>query len=438
MKVPFATSTTAAVVALCAFLALPPSSFAEPAGQDGTGDPSMAVAWAGDQDRAEKEAVDLFLKALRRIRSSYVEPISDRELAEIAVGAMAGRDRYSKYMNAADYQEMQQSTRGVFAGIGVRYVPADEHYRIIEVMGDSPAEHAGLREGDVILAVDRQPVAAQDQASVNRMIRGDDGTPVTLTVLRGQGGNPLDVSIVRGKVVVPSVKHTALGEIGYIRIGRFDRQTYPGVSTAIRDLRAQIGPALRGYVIDLRNNPGGLVRASVDVADAFLEGGVVLTSRGRDRGANRSYSATPGDETGGRPLVILVNERSASASEILTGALKDHHRATVLGTKTFGKGIIQSVIPLKEGSAIKLTTAKYFTPAGTSIHGVGIQPDEQVGVGVEIDLDWQDKPNPAADQVLARALSVLNKRSGLPATTTAGAPDVQAPVVTAHDMGSAG
>ncbi|WP_051340810.1 S41 family peptidase [Azospirillum halopraeferens] len=429
MKVPYA-----AAIALCAFLALPVPAFAQPADEHAQAAPAQQSV----RD-SEREAVDLFIQALRSVRSSYVEPMSNRELAEIAIGAMAGRDKYSKYMNAADYQEMQQTTRGVFAGIGVRYAPDGNRYRIIEVIEGSPAEQAGLRHGDVILAVDRHSVSEQDQASVNRLIRGANGTSVTLTILRGDAANPMDLAVVRGTVTVPSVKHAAVGQVGYIRIGRFDRQTYPGVNKAIRELRAEIGPALRGFVIDVRNNPGGLVRASVDVADAFLEDGTILTSRGRDRAANRTYTATAGDETGGAPVVVLVNGRSASASEILTGALKDHGRATVIGSKTFGKGVIQSILPMKEGAAIKLTTARYFTPAGHSIHEVGIQPHEQIGPDTEANLDWQERPDAATDQPLARALAILNARGTLPPTTTAGAvPVAPAPATVAQTVGSAG
>ncbi|HYD68107.1 S41 family peptidase, partial [Azospirillum sp.] len=343
--------------------------------------------------------------ALREIKSRYVEPMSDQELTDIAIRAMAGRDRYSAYLPPAEYKTMRAENEGAFTGLGLRYEPQGEHVRITDTVPGSPAERAGLRAGDLIRAVDQQAVDGQEMATVKQLLSGPLGAAVSLTVSRDGAPAPFDVSVTREEIKVPSVKHAALGAVGYIQIMRFDRQTYSGVSTALRSLRERAGPELRGFVLDLRHNPGGLVNASVKVADAFLEQGTILTAKGRDPDANRTYTARAGDEAGGLPVVVLVNGKSASAAEILTGALKDHRRAVVIGTRTFGKGIIQSIIPFDGGSALKLTTARYFTPSGHSIHEVGIAPDETVAMDDAKPAPFP--PNAAVDQPLARALSIL-------------------------------
>nr|WP_247887419.1 S41 family peptidase [Azospirillum sp. SYSU D00513] len=315
---------------------------------------------------------------------------------------MAKRDRYSQYLPPDEYQATLAHNDGTFTGIGIRYEPSGDRFRIIETMPDSPASEAGLRVGDLIDAVDGQAVAGQETASIRKMIAGPAGQPVTLTYLRDGQAKPAVARLVRRKVAQSSVKSGMIGNIGYIRIRNFDRQTYTGLTEALDAMR---GPSLRGLVLDLRDNPGGLVSASVKVADALLERGTILTSRGRDSKANRTYEATPGDETGGVPVVVLVNGNSASASEILAGALKDHGRARIIGAQTFGKGIIQTIIPQSEGSAIKLTTARYYTPAGISIHGTGITPD--VVVQDETKHPWGDTPRPEGDVQLARAMEEL-------------------------------
>ncbi|MDQ2105501.1 S41 family peptidase [Azospirillum isscasi] len=399
----------ATAAALFAFLAIPAGMTAGRSAQAGD-----SVAYAHS---TESEEVDRFVRALRTIRGQYVEPLTDRELVDIAIKAMAGRDRYSAYLDDGEYRQLQAANDGAFAGLGIRYEAHGTRVRIAETVPESPAEAAGLRSGDVILAVDQQPVGGPELATVKQMLSGPEGAAVSLTVLRAGTPDPFEVSVVRGKLRIPSVRLAAVGTVGYIRIVRFDRQTHTGVSAAIRSLRDRIGPGIGGFVIDLRDNPGGLVQASVLVADAFLDKGTILTARGPGRGADKTYTATPGDETGGLPLVVLVNGRSASAAEILTGALKDHRRATVIGTTTFGKGIIQSVIPF-DGGALKLTTARYYTPSGQSIHQTGIQPDETIAVtGADSAGDGGQSatppgsiPNAADDQVFARALSILRAR----------------------------
>ncbi|HEY0836038.1 MAG TPA: S41 family peptidase [Azospirillum sp.] len=392
----------AALAALCALALVPAAITSRTAAAE---DRLAEGAHASPAQAGEAEAVERFVHALREIRSRYIEPVSDRELADIAIRAMAGRDRWSTYVGPGEYRAMRAENDGAFAGLGIRYEPHDGRVRITEALPGSPAERSGLRAGDVILAVDRRAVDAQELGTVRQLLSGPQGTAVSLTVRRDGQAAPFDVSVTREEIQVPSVKHAAVGTVGYIQILKFDRRTYTGVTVAIRALRERIGPELRGFVLDLRNNPGGLVNASVKVADAFLEQGTILSAKGRNPEANRVYTARAGDETGGLPLVVLVNEKSASASEILTGALKDHRRAVVVGAKTFGKGIIQSIIPFDGGSALKLTTARYFTPAGHSIHEVGIMPDEVVAADPASPAPFP--PQAAEDQQLARALSML-------------------------------
>jgi len=389
--------------ALCALLLAPAivtlsrEAFAE--------ESSAEHAHATVSQRSEAEAVERFVRALREIKNRYVEPLSDQELVDAAIRAMAARDRYSTYLKPDEYRRTTAENDGIFAGLGIRYEPQGSRVRITEAIPGSPAERAGLRLGDVILAVDQQAVDGHELTTVRQLLSGPLGASVSLTVMRDGQPTPFDVSVVREEIRMPSVRQAAVGAVGYLQILKFDRQTYAGVNTAIRTLRDQLGPDLRGFVLDLRNNPGGLVNASTKVADAFLEQGTILTVRGRDRDSNRTYTARPGDETSGLPMVVLVNGKSASASEILTGALKDHRRAVVVGTKTFGKGIIQSVMPFGGGGALKLTTARYFTPAGSSIHEVGIMPDEVVAMDEAKPAPFP--PKPMDDPQLARALSIL-------------------------------
>ena len=394
----------AILASLCALLAAP-AAVTMSGMAIAAEDPFAQDAHSVPVQRREAEAVERFVHALREIKSRYVEPMSDRELTDIAIQAMAGRDRYSAYVRPDEYRKIRSEQDGAFAGLGIRYEPQGNHIRIAEALPGSPAERAGLRAGDVIVAVDRQAIEGQEMATVKQLLSGPEGASVSLTVSRDGVPALFDVSVTRAEIKVPSVKPMAMGSVGYIQILKFDRQTYSGTSVAIRSLRERIGPDMRGFVLDLRNNPGGLVSASVKVADAFLEQGTILTARGRDRGASRIYTAHAGDEAGGLPIVVLVNGKSASAAEILTGALKDHRRAVVVGTKTFGKGIIQSIIPFDGGSALKLTTARYFTPGGHSIHEVGIVPDETVAMDDSKPAPFP--PNAADDRQIARALSML-------------------------------
>lgn len=364
----------------------------------------------------EAEAVELFTKALRRIRGSYLEPMTDRQLAEIAIAAMAERDRYSKYLNPADVKQLDAETRGEMTGIGIRYRKDGERVRVADVLPGSPADKAGMRAGDALVQVEGRMVSTLDMAGIGRLVRGREGVPVRLTLERDGAPAPIELILERASMTVPSVRWGMAGRIGYIRIARFDRRTSPGVGEALAALRASAG--LRGIVLDLRDNPGGLVRAAVDVADAFLGGGTILTSLARDGNASRVHTARPGDESGEAPLVVLINNRSASSAEILAGALQDHGRAVLVGTKSFGKGVIQNVYPLPGGSAVKLTVARYQTPAGHAIHQIGIAPDVIVDGPESPTLTAAGIPDPASDQPFARALKLLDAAPGRPGAGT--------------------
>lgn len=395
---------TAPVAALCLALAL-----------TGVAPAALRAQTIAAQEAApfgEAEAVELFTKALRRIRGSYLEPMSDRQLAEIAIAAMAERDRYSKYLNPADVKQLDAETRGEMTGIGIRYRKDGERVRVADVLPGSPADKAGMRTGDALVQVEGRMVSTLDMAEVGRLVRGREGVPVRLTLERDGAPAPIELIVERASMTVPSVRWGMAGRVGYIRIARFDRRTSPGVGEALAALRA--GSGLRGIVLDLRDNPGGLVRAAVDVADAFLGGGTILTSLARDGNASRVHVARPGDESGEAPLVVLINNRSASSAEILAGALQDHGRAVLVGTKSFGKGVIQNVYPLPGGSAVKLTVARYQTPAGHAIHQIGIAPDVIVDGPESPSLTAAGIPDAASDQPFARALKLLDAAPGRP------------------------
>lgn len=419
---------TAPVAALCLALAL-----------TGVAPAALRAQTVAAEEAApfgEAEAVELFTKALRRIRGSYLEPMSDRQLAEIAIAAMAERDRYSKYLNPADVKQLDAETRGEMTGIGIRYRKEGERVRVSEILPGSPAEKAGMRTGDALVQVEGRLVASLDMAEIGRLVRGRDGVPVRLTLERVGAPALIELSVTRASMTVPSVRWGMAGRVGYIRINRFDRRTTPGVSEALAALRAGGGAGLRGIVLDLRDNPGGLVRAAVDVADAFLGGGTILTSVARDGAASRVHTARPGDESGEAPLVVLINNRSASSAEILAGALQDHGRAVLVGSKSFGKGVIQNIYPMPGGSALKLTVARYQTPAGHAIHQIGIAPDVIVDGPESPALTAAGIPDVAADQPFARALKLLDAAPGRAgAGTVASTPR---PGVTAAGLGTGG
>ncbi len=329
-------------------------------------------------------------EVLDRVQREYVDTVSHPELIDDALrGLVGGLDPYSSYLDAEEYADLRVSTAGTYAGIGIEVSTADRALRVVRPFRDSPAAVAGIRSGDMISAIDGQPVGANLDAAMSRM-RGPRGTTVKLAVLRTGQSLPLEFTVERAQVDVHSVAMVLLDDLYvYARITSFSDTTAEDFASSIARLRRDMNTKPRGVVLDLRNNPGGVLESAVEVADQMLEAGVIVTADGRTPAARFTMEATPGEVLPGVPVVILVNGSTASAAEILAGALQDHHRAVLLGRRTFGKGSVQTVMPLAQGRAIKLTTSRYFTPSGRSIQGHGIDPDhdfENID-GIPLDLD---------------------------------------------------
>ena len=338
--------------------------------------PGVAHAAVSDTYRQ----LNLFGDVFERIRSDYVEKPDETALIEAAVnGMLTSLDPHSSYMNPKDFKDMQVQTRGEFGGLGIEVTMEDGVVKVVSPIDDTPAAKAGILAGDLIVALDGEQIQNMNLNQAVDKMRGAVNTPITVTIQRKGTEKPFDVKIVRDVIRVQSVKSRAEGDIGYLRISSFNEQTYDGLKDAIEKLKADIGKdKIKGYILDLRNNPGGLLDQAELVGDAFLEKGEVVSTRGRHADQNMRYDARPGDLTDGKPVIVLINGGSASASEIVAGALQDQKRATILGTRSFGKGSVQTIIPLGSNGAIRLTTARYYTPSGKSIQAKGIDPDIQV------------------------------------------------------------
>ena len=326
--------------------------------------------------------LNLFGDIFERVRSHYVEKPDDSKLVESAInGMLASLDPHSSYMDGKSYRDMQVQTRGEFGGLGIEVTMEDGLIKVVAPIDDTPAAKAGIRAGDIITHLDEEAVQGLTLNQAVEKMRGLVNTKINLKIMRKGAEKPLEVSIVRDVIRVRSVRSRVEGEdIGYIRITQFNEQTTDGLRKALTDISNQLGAdKLKGYVLDLRNNPGGLLDQAISVSDAFLERGEIVSTRGRDPDETQRYNAKAGDLTTGKPVIILVNGGSASASEIVAGALQDHKRATLIGTRSFGKGSVQTIIPLGSGNgALRLTTARYFTPSGKSIQAKGIVPDIEV------------------------------------------------------------
>ena len=324
--------------------------------------------------------LDLFGDVLDQVHAKYVRDVSDSELVEAAVnGMLTSLDPHSSYLNAKDYRDMQVQTRGEFGGLGIEVTQEEGVVKIVSPMDETPAARAGLKSGDYIISIDGESIIGLSLNEAVEKMRGPTNTTVTLTIQRPGTKKPFDVTLTRAIVQIKSVRFERKGDIGYIRITTFNKQTEDGLDNAMATLSREIGARLKGYVIDLRNNPGGLLDQAIAVSDAFLDQGEIVSTRGREASDIQRYNARSGDLADGKPVIILVNGGTASASEIVAGALQDHHRATIIGTLSFGKGSVQTVIPLDRGQgALRLTTAKYYTPAGRSIQATGIEPDVEV------------------------------------------------------------
>ncbi|HSM94946.1 MAG TPA: S41 family peptidase [Rhizomicrobium sp.] len=348
-------------------------------------------------DNSAYKQLDLFGDAFERVRANYVRPVSETELVNAAIeGMVSSLDPHSSYMDAKAYADMKIQTKGEFAGVGIEVTMEDGLVKVISPIDDTPAAKAGIKPGDYIAAIDNTPVQGLSLGDAVDRMRGAPGTKIKLTVLRKGEKKPFDLSLTRAVVHVATVKFHPEGDVGYIRLTSFNQEAAPGIERAVKALQQQIGPNLKGYVLDLRNNPGGLLDQAVDISDDFLQGGTIVSTRGRHSDDNATYNAHGGDIADGKPVVVLINGGTASASEIVAGALQDDKRARIIGMQSFGKGSVQTIIPLSEGGgALRLTTARYFTPSGHSIQATGITPDIAVAQGDEsaIKLAAQSEAN---------------------------------------------
>ncbi|NCM96699.1 MAG: peptidase S41 [Rhodobacteraceae bacterium CG2_30_10_405] len=347
------------------------------------------IAQEATKSASVYEQLDLFGDIFSRIRAQYVEEVQTDKLIEAAInGMLTSLDPHSSYMPAKDFADMQVQTRGEFGGLGIEVTQEEGFIKVVSPIDDTPAAAAGIQSGDFITHVNGESVLGLTLDAAVEMMRGEVGSEIIITVVRKDVPEPFDVSIIRDVIKLTAAKSRVVGNTVVVRLTTFNEQTYPGLEEGIRKSVEEAGgiDQVNGFVLDLRNNPGGLLTQAIKVSDAFLETGEIVSTRGRSAGDGERFNATPGDLTGGKPLVLLINGGSASASEIVAGALQDHRRAIVVGTKSFGKGSVQTVIPLRGDAAMRLTTARYYTPSGRSIQALGVAPDIIVS-----------QPIPAAD-----------------------------------------
>lgn len=343
---------------------------------------SSAPATSANPGQAADKAVPLdqlrkFVEILNRVKQGYVGEVSDKQLLDNALhGMVDGLDPHSAYLDADEFKQLTVSTTGQFGGLGLKVQMDNGYLKVVAPIDDTPASRAGIQAGDLIVRVDDKPVKGMTLSESIHAMRGKAGTPVSLTLVREGRDKPLELKLKRADIQVESVKSRMLAPgYGYIRITQFTGETGQGLQRALKALRDQAKGSLQGIVLDLRNNPGGVLDAAVDVVDAFVSNGTIVSIKGRAADTDQHYKATPGDRLNGAPIVVLVNQGSASAAEIVAGALQDDHRAVIMGQRTFGKGSVQTVVPLADGAALKITTARYYTPSGRSIQAEGIQPD---------------------------------------------------------------
>ena len=342
-----------------------------------------ALAWSAPEDHGRGEVyrqLELFADVLSRVEQDYVTPIDEKTAMEAAInGMLASLDPHSSYMNAEAYRDMQVQTRGEYGGLGIEVTADEGLVRVVSPIDDTPAARAGIEAGDYLTAINGESIVGLSLNDAVQRMRGEPGSTITVTVAR-EGADPRDVTLTREIINVRSVTGRVDGDVGIIRISTFNERTAALLQDSVHQIRAQAGGRLRGLVVDLRNNPGGLLDQAIEVSDAFLDGGEVVSTRGRHPEDIQRYNAHRGEEFAGLPVVVLINGASASAAEIVAGALQDRNRALVVGTTSFGKGSVQTVIPLDGGrsGALRLTTARYYTPSGRSIQGAGIDPDMEV------------------------------------------------------------
>jgi carboxyl-terminal processing protease len=427
-----------------------PDATDEPA--DTADEPAGDIDQSEDEDEAsqdeasrETEPEELPLDELRvfaevfgRIKSDYVEPVDDRELLSAAIrGMLAGLDPHSAYLDADDYKELKVGTSGEFGGLGIEVGMEDGFVKVIAPIDDTPAQRAGIEAGDLIVRIDEKPVKGMSLDEAVQLMRGKPGTSIELTVVRDGEPSPVKMTIERDIIQVVSVKQRTLEPgFAYLRIANFQSRTTDDLVDAINKLKAESPDGIHGLVLDLRNNPGGVLNSAVGVSDAFLTEGLIVYTQGRDEESRLEFRAGPDDVLDGAPIVVLVNAGSASASEIVAGALQDQGRALIMGGDTFGKGSVQTIVPIDDDTALKITTARYYTPSGRSIQAHGIEPDitlargtleladepdmtplkeadlvrhldDEADSAAESDENAEEKPLAAEDYQLAEALNVL-------------------------------
>ncbi len=350
------------------------------------------------------EQLDLFGDIFERIRGQYVEEVDSKKLIEAAInGMLTSLDPHSSYLNAEDAADMNTQTRGEFGGLGIEVTQEEGFVKVISPMDGTPAAKAGILAGDFITHVDGESVQGITLDEAVDKMRGEVGTDIVITVVREDVAEPFDVTLTRETIKITAVRSRVVGNVAVLRITTFSDQTYSGLEAELAKSVEEIGgmDKVTGFVIDLRNNPGGLLKQSILVSDAFLDKGEIVSTRGREAADSTRENATPGDLAMGKPMVVLINGGSASASEIVAGALQDHRRAIVVGTKSFGKGSVQTLVPLKDGGQMRLTTARYYTPSGRSIQSLGVMPDIVVN---------QPAVDPAVEGVEAQAAAEADQQ----------------------------
>ena len=351
------------------------------------------------------EDLRTFTEIFGRIKKDYVEPVSDKKLLEGAIrGMLTELDPHSSYLDVEQYKDLKVGTTGQFGGLGIEVTMEDGFVKVVSPIDDTPAQRAGMKAGDLIIRLDEKPVKGMTLMDAVKLMRGEPGSDIILTVVREGEQGPLKITITRAIIKVKSVKSKTLEKnFGYLRISSFQSRTGQGVKEAVESLKKENDGVLKGLVLDLRNNPGGVLNAAVAVSDAFLSGGLIVYTEGRIKDSEMRFNAAPDDVLNGAPIVVLINAGSASASEIVAGALQDHNRAVIMGEKSFGKGSVQTILPTSDGGAVKLTTARYYTPSGRSIQAEGIEPDIQLS---RVKLESLDTPafKPVKEADLSRHL----------------------------------
>ena len=386
--------------------------------------PSLVLSY----EEEKYKYLDLFGQVFDRVRSSYVEEVSDQELIEKAIdGMLSGLDPHSGYMNEEIWKEMQMDTKGKFGGLGIEITMEEGFVKVIAPIEDTPAYEAGILAGDYIIQIDETPVFGLTLNEAVELMRGERGAPIVVTISR-ENKEPFEIEIIRDYINIRSVKSEVYDGVGYLRITSFNEQTEKGLIDAINEIQLNPKINISGYVLDVRSNPGGLLTQAVKVTDIFLTRGEIVSTRGRDKKDIRRYRAKKADRTDGKPLVVLIDGGSASASEIVAGALQDHRRAIIIGTQSFGKGSVQTIIPFQVSNSddltgIRLTTARYYTPSGESIQGKGITPDIIIEQGEFESYDFKtfsesdlkdsldnDKKDSESEKAVEEELSEFEKR----------------------------